>query len=275
MKSLLGSNEFSQAEQQFMDSNKVVLHTPSYILRRRMILYLLRRYEPGNFLEVGCGRGDLLPHLARLGFEGVGLEISPEVLPLAKEAIRLYEHKLSIVADEDVLKAQLFRYVFAFEVLEHIRDDAAALVDWRKWLAPGGRLIITVPAHMKSWTASDDAVGHYRRYEHDALCRLLEDCGYMIEVFWCYGFPLTALTRRVRPFIYRSQSKDFHSKSQQDRTLHSSLESTLDHSRFGLVVRCMGSVMEGIGFTFHLSQLPFRRLDIGDGYIVACRVAAC
>jgi SAM-dependent methyltransferase len=254
-----------------MDPNKPVLHTPSYILRQRIILHLLRRYKPGRFLEIGCGRGDLLLHLASLGFHGVGLEISPEVLPLARKAISPYDHKLSIVADEEVLKTQLFQFVFAFEVLEHIRDDAAALVNWRNWLAPGGRLIITVPAHMKSWTASDEAVGHYRRYDHDNLCSLLGDCGYMVEVFWSYGFPLTSLTRCVRPFLYRSRAGVFDGKSRQDRTLHSSLESTLDLSRLGSGARCMSSVMEGIGITFHWSQLPFRRLDLGDGYIVACR----
>jgi SAM-dependent methyltransferase len=256
-----------------MNPNKTVVHTPSYILRRRIILHLLRRYEPGRFLEIGCGRGDLLPHLVRLGFEGVGLEISPEVLPLAREAIRPYDHKLSIVAHEELLKTQHFGYVFAFEVLEHIRDDAAALVNWRKWLAPEGRLVITVPAHMKSWTASDDVVGHYRRYERDGLCRLLEGCGYMVDVFWSYGFPLTTLTRGVRPFICRSRSKAFHAKSKQDRTLHSALESRLDLSRLGRRAHCMSPVMEGIGFTFHLSQLLFRGLDIGDGYIVGCRIA--
>ena len=258
-----------------MNPANAVLHTPSYILRRRIILHLLRCYKPGRFLEVGCGRGDLLPHLAALGFEGIGLEISPEALPLAREAIRPYEHKLSVVADEAVLDVQLFSYVFAFEVLEHIQDDAGALINWRKWLDPEGCLIITVPAHMKSWTASDEAVGHYRRYERDALCRLLENCGFTVDVFWSYGFPLTAFTRRVRPLLYKYRSKALYGKSQKDRTLHSSLESTLDSSALGKQARYMTSVIEGIGFTFHLIQLPFRRLDIGDGYIVACRVAKC
>jgi hypothetical protein len=194
---------------------------------------------------------------------------------LAREVIRPYEHKLSIVAEEDVLEAQLFSYVFAFEVLEHIQNDAGALINWRKWLDPGGRLIITVPAHMKSWTVSDEAVGHYRRYERDALCRLLEDCGYTVDVFWSYGFPLTAVTRRARPLLYKCRSKALYGQSQKDRTLHSSLESTLDTSALRNWARYMVSIIEGIGFMFHLSQLPFRRLDIGDGYIVACRLAKC
>lgn len=258
-----------------MNSGEKVFHTPSYILRRRIILHLLRRFKPGSFLEIGCGRGDLLPHLARLGFDGIGLEISPEALPLAREAIRPYEHKLRIVADEDVLGTRLFGYVFAFEVLEHIHDDAGALINWRKWLDPSGWLIITVPAHMKSWTVSDEAVGHYRRYERDALCRLLKDCGYSVDVFWSYGFPLTALTRRARPLLYKLRSKAHYGKSQTELTLHSSLESALDISALGKQADFVISLIEGIGFTFHLSQLPFQRFDIGDGYIVACRVSKC
>ena len=255
--------------------NKTVLHTPSYILRRRIILHLLRRYKPGSFLEIGCGRGELLPHLARLGFDGVGLEISPEVFSRARQIVRPHEPNLSIVTDAGEIEGKRFQYVFAFEVLEHIEDDVGALVEWRKWIAPGGHLMISVPAHMKSWTASDDAVGHYRRYEHDALRRLLENCGYLVDVFWSYGFPLTSLTRRARPFFYRSRSEVFQGKSKQDRTLHSSLESTLDLSQWRTLARCMSSVMEGIGFTFHVSQLAFRQLDVGDGYIVACRTADC
>ena len=174
-----------------MNPNDVLIHTPRYILRKRIVLELLHRYEPGRFLEIGCGRGELLPYLVEQGFEGIGLEISPEVLPLARQVVSPYAPTLSIVADEKPLELERFRYVLALEVLEHIQDDAAALVNWRKWLDRDGRLIITVPAHMKSWTKSEDAVGHYRRYERDAFCRLLADCGYMVEVFWSYGFPLT------------------------------------------------------------------------------------
>lgn len=254
-----------------MKSDQTVLHTPSYLLRRRIILHLLRRYEPGRFLEIGCGRGDLLPYLARLGFEGVGLEISPEALPLARDAISPFEHKLSIVADEEILKDQFFRYVFAFEVLEHIRDDTAALVSWRKWLAPGGRLIITVPAHMESWTESDEAVGHYRRYERDALCRLVQDCGYTVDVFWNYGFPLTTLTRPVRTLLYRYRSRDFHNMTKQDRTLHSSHESALNVGNLNMGGRYLDVFAEALGLAFHVIQLPFRHFSLGDGYLVACR----
>lgn len=254
-----------------MEPNKPVLHTPSYILRQRIILHLLRRYKPGRFLEIGCGRGDLLPYLARLGFEGVGLEISRAVLPLARKAISPYEHKLSIVADEEVLKTQLFQFVFAFEVLEHIRDDAAALVNWRNWLAPGGRLIITVPAHMKSWTASDDAVGHYRRYERESLCRLLGDSGYIVDVFWSYGFPLTAFTRPLRSLLYRLRSRDFNNVTKEDRTLRSSQESAVDLNILNTGGWYIGVLAEALGLVFHVMQLPFRYVNLGDSYLVVCR----
>lgn len=254
-----------------MARTRAVVHTPTYILRRRMILHLLRGYDPGRFLEIGCGQGDLLPYLVALGFEGVGFEISPEVSAMAREIVRPHEPKLRIVTDARELANQTFRYVFAFEVLEHIENDAAALVEWRKWLAPGGRLVITVPAHMKCWTESDEAVGHYRRYERGHLRTLLAKCGYVVELFWSYGFPLTTMTRHLRPWLYRSRSKLICAKSKHDRTLRSSLESTLTVSQSDGWTRCMILLVDGIAYGFHLAQLLFRTRDLGDGYIVVCR----
>ncbi len=53
--------------------------------------------------------------------------------------------------------------VVAFDVLEHILDDAAALREVERVLRPGGCLLVTVPADMDLWSAHDEAVGHVRR----------------------------------------------------------------------------------------------------------------
>ena len=53
----------------------------------------------------------------------------------------------------------------AFEVLEHIDDDALALKQWREYLRPSGWLLLSVPAHQDQYGAADELVGHYRRYD--------------------------------------------------------------------------------------------------------------
>ncbi len=260
----------SPYERRTVNLNSEGLHTPRYLLRRYMILHLLRRYEVGRFLEIGCGRAELMPWLARRGFEGVGLEISPEALPLAQETVRPYGPRLRVLGEAEALRGERFRYVFAFEVLEHIEDDTATLLAWRDWLEPGGRLVVTVPAHMKKWTASDDVVGHYRRYESGDLQDLLAACGYTVEALWSYGFPLTALTRPARAILSRSRLSHLQTMTKQDRTLHSSLESTY---AIGLAGRSLRFLSEGGGFLFHLLQLPFRHFDLGDGYVLSCRLS--
>ena len=50
------------------------------------------------------------------------------------------------------------------DVLEHIEDDAGALAAARDALAPGGRLLLTVPAMPCLWSRHDEANCHFRRY---------------------------------------------------------------------------------------------------------------
>jgi SAM-dependent methyltransferase len=248
-------------------SSGTVIQTPRYLLRRNIILHLLRSYPAGRFLEIGCGRGELLPWLARCGFEGVGLEISEDVAPLAKEAVKPYEPLLQVVDTPELIGGEKFKYVFAFEVLEHIQDDRAALVEWKQWLDTDGTLVVSVPAHMSKWSAADEVGGHCRRYEKDGLRELLRECGYSVQVFWSYGFPVTSVTSRVRGLFYRSRMRDMREVAQEQRTLRSSLDSTYS-LRTGSAP--LSALLEAIGRVMHKLQLPFRKYDVGDGYIVAC-----
>jgi SAM-dependent methyltransferase len=246
------------------------VHTPRYLLRRKIILHLLRNYRPGRFLEIGCGRGELMPWLARRGFEGVGLEIAEGVFPIAEQTVAPYAPMLRVVDDLAHLADEQFQYVFAFEVLEHLEHDREMLRQWRSWLAPEGRFIFSVPAHMNLWTPADDAAGHFRRYEQDGLKRLIEESGFTVERFWSYGFPLRLATNPLQRWRYRARPRRASSEARQQNTLDSSLGSTLRVSRAAALSRL---AVESVAHASHLMQLPFRSFDWGDGYLVACRLS--
>jgi SAM-dependent methyltransferase len=72
--------------------------------------------------------------------------------------------------------------VVAYNVLEHIEDDAAALVGFRGLLRPGGRVVLVVPAFPSALGRFDRAIGHHRRYRKASLRRVAEGAGFEVEV---------------------------------------------------------------------------------------------
>jgi SAM-dependent methyltransferase len=84
----------------------------------------------------------------------------------------------------DLDSAQLGRSVdsiICFNVLEHVPDDAAALRRMHALLAPGGRLLLLVPAHEFLSAPYDRAVGHERRYAKGELENLLRRAGFDVH----------------------------------------------------------------------------------------------
>lgn len=242
------------------------VHTPRYMLRRRLVLHTMRRAPPGVCLDIGCGRGELLAHLVRRGHAVTGLEVSPEARAIAEVATTDLGHQTLLVADYAAIASRQFDYVFALEVLEHIEDDAAALKQWAQFVKPHGRLIMSVPAHMKQWTGADDRGGHCRRYERAQLKNLLQSSGLVVETLWSYGFPWSVLGVPLRRVLYRNASRDTAGSG----TALSSLDS-IRRTPFGAVVPSVA--LEGLGWLLHVCQLLFLRFDLGDGYLAVCRAS--
>jgi SAM-dependent methyltransferase len=198
----------------------------------------------------------------------MGLEIGEDAARVARAAVAPFGDRLHVVTDPREVIGR-FPVVLALEVLEHIQDDAAALREWREWVAPGGRLILTVPAHAHYWTRSDELGGHVRRYERDSLQRVLRDAGLTVGTFWSFGFPLTAITTRLRDRASEHRLKEVKDLSPEQRTLRSSFDST----RSVGADRVLGTAVEAAGLIFHWMQVPFLSTDLGASYLVECRPA--
>ncbi len=97
-----------------------------------------------------------------------------------------------------------FDLASAFDVVEHCEPESVALAELGRVLAPGGRLLLSVPAYQWAWSDHDVRAGHHRRYTRPRLVSAVEDAGFVVRRA-SYGFagvfPLFAaerLARRVR-----------------------------------------------------------------------------
>ncbi|MCF8029690.1 MAG: methyltransferase domain-containing protein [Desulfohalobiaceae bacterium] len=115
--------------------------------------------QPGQaVLDLGCGQGRHLHALYdRPGLRVYGLDRDPDVLQKAASGCRTYFPAASegarcwLVLSGDSLRLPFapgsLDVVICSEVLEHIRDYRAALLEIRRVLRPGGRLALSVPRH--------------------------------------------------------------------------------------------------------------------------------
>src|SRR6476659_6475267 len=137
--------------------------------RRRILRAAIERLPlvPGaRLLDAGCGSGRTLDELARYGRVS-GVDASPD----AVAAARSRGHADVRLAPVEALPfaAGAFDVVTCLDVIEHTRDDRAALAELRRVTRPGGLLVATVPAYQALWSWHDEANGHYRRYDSASL----------------------------------------------------------------------------------------------------------
>ena len=137
----------------------------------------------GPALEVGPGLRPRLP-LA----DTVFLEASvPAVVRLRRSGAR------ALAGDVRHLpfRGASFATVAAFDIVEHIEDDASAFRELVRVLAPDGSLVLSVPLHSSAWTGFDEMVGHYRRYDPEELHKTLADQGLRVIESAVYGMQPT------------------------------------------------------------------------------------
>lgn len=240
---------------------------PRYLMRRARVLALSKHLRPGTVLEVGPGAGTLLMEFTERGFDCQALEPSGEAREMAARLLAADGKSIPVHAAPAPDWKGKFDVLFAFDVLEHIEDDSAALAQWRDWLRPDGCLLLSVPARMRLWTAGDVWAGHFRRYEWEQLEALLQRQGFTIDRFECYGFPLTNMTERVSAPAYRKLMRqagnaDDNRQSNNDR---SGVDRRPHLRAYPLLASMPGKL--ALRACFALQRLFLRR-DWGSGYIL-------
>lgn len=151
--------------------------------RAELIWWALQRHRPAAsaMLEIGCGTGFVLAEMARRNprLSLVGSELFAEGLVHARS--RLGSRVALVRNDARRLPFRsAFDVVGAFDVIEHVEQDASVLEQASAALRPDGLLLITVPQHRWLWSKADAYAHHVRRYRARDLHSLVERAGFEI-----------------------------------------------------------------------------------------------
>jgi SAM-dependent methyltransferase len=170
---------------------------PRAWLRYDLVDRLVAGLRPATVLEIGCGQGAMGARLAR---RATYLAVEPDPVSFAVASERIAACGGTVLnADHTAVPAgATYDLVCAFEVLEHLADDAGALAEWVRFVAPGGHLMLSVPAFQARFGPMDTRVGHYRRYEPAQLAGLLTAAGLTEPDVRVYGWPLGYALEAVR-----------------------------------------------------------------------------
>jgi SAM-dependent methyltransferase len=182
-----------------------------YRARREVLAALIRRKARpsagAKLLEIGCGTGHNLAMLSEFG-EVEGLELDDEARAVAEKRLGRPVRNAPLPQLEGVPERH-YDLIGAFDVIEHIDDDQAAMDSIARRLKSGGRLVVTVPAHQRMWSAHDVINHHKRRYSKRALRRLIEASPLRLEAIGYFNsllFPL-AIARRLSPLRERADDE--------------------------------------------------------------------
>lgn len=173
-------------------------------------LYARGDLPDGPLVDLGCGVGSNLGVLSKRG-RALGYDTAEAAVQAARRRGRnnVFSADLAKGAaglpstGPGALGRGTAAIVLMADVIEHLENDHAAIVLARELLAPGGALIVTVPAFQFLWGPADDLNHHVRRYERMQLKTVIssELSIERLSYFNTAMFAPIALVRAVERFL--------------------------------------------------------------------------
>jgi SAM-dependent methyltransferase len=184
-----------------------------YRARRKVLASLIARAvrpRPNSrILEVGCGTGHNFPMLDIFGTVEA-IEVDPAARAMAERRLGRPVGSAPL-PDLDGVPDGAFDLIGSFDVIEHIEDDRAALRGIARCLKPGGKFVMTVPAHQWMWSAHDLVNHHHRRYSKAGLEALFEGSPMKLEKVGYFNsllFPVAVAARVAGRLTGKDDSDD-------------------------------------------------------------------
>jgi ubiquinone/menaquinone biosynthesis C-methylase UbiE len=178
-------------------------------LHAMILRALIRHPSPQGLplLDAGCGTGGLLRRLDAAMAEGAlprrplaGFDIHLEAVERARAKVPDAELLLASANDLPFADASLGALVSCDVLCHRAVDEARALAEFRRALAPGGVLVLNLPAHQWLFSAHDRRVHTRERYDCATVRERLGRAGFTVAEVLHWNsllFPLMVVQRKL------------------------------------------------------------------------------
>lgn len=231
---------------------------PGTILQLMYLEQRLQNQQPGRFIEIGPGRGDITACLLSRGWEGTSVDLEPTTvaaleLRFAQEvADGRFQALCGNFLEQNDLHADL---VVSCMVMEHFDDDGVDRF-WRKAaeiLPEDGLMVTFVPASQAHWGIEDEIAGHYRRYDRTQVLKLAERNEYHVIHTASLTWPLSNWLLPLSNFLVRREEARNLDLSMDQRTRLSGKREVTLKTRFPDI---FGLILNRVTmYPFYLLQL--------------------
>ena len=153
-----------------------------YQERRVVLDRLLKRFgAPGRALDIGAACGGNTRVLMENGWDATAIDYS-------STGPRICRQRGVRAVQGDATRLPFAQgsldLVVAYDVLEHIDNDAEVVQEIHRILRPGGHFLASVPADPALWSAHDEAVLHRRRYTAESFSSVVAGNQFAISRLW-------------------------------------------------------------------------------------------
>lgn len=151
-----------------------------------------------RLLDVGCGSGWLCEYFARLGYDVTGIDISPDLIEMARERVgrvpygadqeTALRYRFLVHDIESAPLIETFDTVICYDSLHHFEDERAVIRHLAMMIDDGGLLFVLEgerpPAGSQTEEELRDVMRRYETLEspfsREYLCALLREHGFMV-----------------------------------------------------------------------------------------------
>lgn len=151
----------------------------------------LRPYIGERVLEIGAGIGNMTKHFIPRHLYTVS-DIDPYALhylksySIGKPYMQVMKADAEKIADFQSLKEK-FDTVILLNVLEHVKNESATLINLSTTLEKGGKIVVLVPQLPSLYGSFDEALQHRERYTREKLEASLVKAGFEIQTIFDFN----------------------------------------------------------------------------------------